>query len=48
MIIEIHKKWKKAIMENIMEKGFAAIEIDESEIIGISETIYWIFSLIDR
>ena len=47
--IEMHKNWKNKLLgESITEKGFAAIEIDESEIIGNSEIIYWMFGLIDR
>ena len=34
--------------ENITENGFPSFEIDESEIIGNNEVIYWMFGLIDR
>ena len=45
----MHKNWKNKLLgESITEKGFAAIEIDEREIIGNSEIIYWMFGLIDR
>ena len=28
--------------------GYASVEIDESEIIGNSQEIYWMFGIIDR
>ncbi len=28
--------------------GYGAVEIDESEIIGFSKSIFWMFGLIDR
>ena len=33
--------------ENITDNGYPAFEIDESEIIGSNEVIYWIFGIID-
>ena len=33
---------------NLTESGFPIFEIDESEIIGNSEVIYWMFGIIDR
>ena len=32
----------------LTESGFPIFEIDESEIIGNSEVIYWMFGIIDR
>ena len=45
----MHKMWNKNLMgNNISEKGYPVFEIDESEIIGNSEVIYWMFGMIDR
>ena len=45
----MHKIWKNNIMgNNITKKGYPVFEIDESEIIGNNEVIYWMFGIIDR
>ena len=45
----MHKIWNNTVMgENVAHNGYPAFEIDESEIIGNNEVIYWIFGLIDR
>ena len=45
----MHNLWEKNIMgNNLTESGFPIFEIDESEIIGNSEVIYWMFGIIDR
>ena len=45
----MHKIWKNNMMgDNITEKGYPVFEIDESEIIGNNEVIYWMFGIIDR
>ena len=33
---------------NLIDNGFPVFEIDDSEIIGNSEVIYWMFGIIDR
>ena len=44
-----HKKWRKSFIGmEIGPNGYGAVEIDESEIIGNQEHIYWMFGLIDR
>ena len=46
---ELHKKWKKdPIGIAIGPKGYACVEIDESEMIGNNQKIFWIFGIIDR
>ena len=45
----MHKIWNNTVIgENITDNGYPAFEIDESEIIGNNEVIYWMFGLIDR
>ena len=45
----MHNLWEKNIMgNNLTESGFPIFEIDESEIIGNSEVIYWMFGIFDR
>ena len=34
--------------DNLTENGYPVFEIEESEIIGNSEVIYWMFGIIDR
>ena len=34
--------------DNLTENGYSFFEIDESEIIGNNEVIYWMFGIIDR
>ena len=38
---------KNIMGNNLTESGFPKFEIDESEIIGNSEVIYWMFWIID-
>ena len=46
---KMHKNWKNSLMgNNISEYGYPVFEIDESEIIGNNENIYWMFGIIDR
>ena len=46
---KMHTIWNKDLMgNNLSEKGYPVFEIDESEIIGNSEIIYWMFGIIDR
>ena len=45
----MHNLWDKNPMgENLSEDGYPVFEIDESEIIGNNEVIYWMFGIIDR
>ena len=45
----MHKIWKNNLMgNNPSEHGYPVFEIDESEIIGNNEIIYWMFGIIDR
>ena len=45
----MHKEWAKNLLgEAICEKGYAIIEIDESEIVGNSNDIFWMFGIICR
>ena len=47
--INTHLKWKKTFLgEEIGATGYPSIEIDESKIIGNSNTVYWMFGLICR
>jgi hypothetical protein len=47
--INMHKIWTNNIMrDNLTENGYPVFEIDESEIIGNNEGIYWMFGIIDR
>ena len=44
----MHTIWNKDLMgNNLSEKGYTVFEIDESEIIGNNEIIYWMFGIID-
>ena len=44
-----HSKWKKSFLgEEVGPNGYGAVEIDESEIIGNQDHIYWMFGSIDR
>ena len=44
----MHKNWNKDLMgNNLSEHGYPVFEIDENEIIGNSEIIYWMFGIID-
>ena len=46
---EMHKYWYNNLLgEEISKEGYATIEIDELEIIGNNETIYWMLGFIDR
>ena len=46
---KMHKNWKNDLMGiNLSEYGYPVFEIDESEIIGNNEIIYWMFVMIDR
>ena len=46
---KMHKIWNNDLMgNNLSENGYPVFEIDESEIIGNSEIIYWMFGIIDR
>ena len=46
---KMHKIWNKDLMgNNLSENGYPVFEIDESEIIGNKEIIYWMFGIIDR
>ena len=45
----MHKIWNNKLMgDNLTEKGYPVFEIDESEIIGNNDVIYWMFGIIDR
>ena len=45
----MHKLWNNNIMgHNLTEHRYPLFEIDESEIIGNNEKIYWMFGIIDR
>ena len=45
----MHKIWNNKIMEdNFTKNGYPILEVDESEIIGNNEVIYWMFGIIDR
>ena len=45
----MHKNWKDNILGlSIGDPGYSSIEIDESEIVGNQNVIYWIFGLIER
>ena len=45
----MHKIWKNNLMgNNPSENGYQVFEIDESEIIGNNEVIFWMFGIIDR
>ena len=47
--INMHKNWNKELMgNNLSDLGYPVFEIDESEIIGNNEVIYWMFGMIDR
>ena len=39
---------KNIMGNNLIDNGFPVFEKDESEIIGNSEVIYWMFGIIDR
>ena len=44
-----HKNWKiEKLGNNICEKGYACMEIDESSIIGNNTKVYWMFGIIDH
>ena len=46
--ITMHKQWASNLIgEEICDEGYASIEIDESEIIGNENIIYWMFGIID-
>ena len=46
---KMHNIWNKELMDsNISDKGYPFFEIDESEIIGNNQVIYWMFGMIDR
>jgi len=45
----MHRKWNNNKMgSNISPDGYPIFEIDESEIIGNNQVIYWMFGIIDR
>ena len=45
----MHTIWNKDLMgNNLSENGYAVFEINESEIIGNNEIIYWMFGIIER
>ena len=45
----MHKIWNYKLMgDNLTDKGYPVFEIDESEIIGNNDVIYWMFGIIDR
>ena len=45
----MHKLWNNNKMgSNISPDGYPVFEIDESEIIGNNQVIYWMFGIIDR
>ena len=47
--INTHLKWNHSYLgEEIDSTGYPSIEIDESKIIGNSNTVYWMFGLICR
>ena len=47
--IFMHKKWStNLLVEYISDGGYASVEIDESEVIGNGNEIYWMFGIIDR
>lgn len=42
-------KWKKSfLVEEIWPNGYGAVHIDESEIIGNKDHIYWMIGALDR
>ena len=46
---EMHNKWNSAPLATVnYEFSYGSVEIDESEIIGNSQQIYWMFGIIDR
>lgn len=46
---ELHRKWNTDPIGIVIgPKGYACVEIDESEMIGNSQKIFWIFGIIDR
>ena len=47
----MHLKWSKSLFgeDGILDKnGYISCEIDESEIIGNNNVIYWMFGIINR
>ena len=45
----MHKLWNNIKMgSNISSNDYSVFEIDESEIIGNSQIIYWMFGIVDR
>ena len=45
--VNMHHKWSNSQLgEEIDQNGFASIEIDESEIIGNENTVYWMFGIL--
>ena len=46
---ELHRKWNTDPIGIVIgPKGYACVEIEESEMIGNSQKIFWIFGIIDR
>ena len=48
---KFHLRWSKKLIgedTNIDDIGYTSVEIDESEIIGNINTVYWMFGIIDR
>ena len=45
----IYNYWRNnSLGNNINDKGYSSIGIEKNEIVGINETIYWMFSMSDR
>ena len=45
----MHKIWNYKLMgDNLTDKWYPVFEIDESELIGNNDVIYWMFGIIDR
>ena len=45
----MHKIWNYKLMDdNLTDKGYTVFGINESEIIGNNDVIYWMFGIIDR
>ena len=46
---ELHRKWENDPLGVVIgPRGYACVEIDESEMIGNNQKIFWIFGIIDR
>ena len=48
---KMHSNWSKSLLgeDGILDKnGYISCEIDESEIIGNSNVIYWMFGIVER